>query len=123
MFFFFKQKTAYEMRISDWSSDVCSSDLVTGLPNRLHLRREAERQLYTATNDRTRAALIFIDLDRFKSVNDTLGHHIGDQLLGIVASRLSVVIDAECESGMHAERPLAARLGGDEFTVLVPDVA
>src|SRR3546814_12827235 len=41
----------------------------------------------------------------------------------MVASRLSVVIDAECESGMHAERPLAARLGGDEFTVLVPDVA
>src|SRR3546814_15507176 len=94
-------------------------DAVTGLPNRLHLRREAERQLYTATNDRTRAALIFIDLDRFKSVNDTLGHHIGDQLLGIVASRLSVVIDAECESGMHAERPLAARLGGDEVTVQI----
>src|SRR3546814_14363197 len=87
------------MRMSYWISDLCSSDL------------------------RTRAALIFIDLDRFKSVNDTLGHHIGDQLLGIVASRLSVVIDAECESGMHAERPLAARLGGDEFTVLVPDVA
>lgn len=103
--------------------DLAMHDAVTGLPNRLHLRREAERQLYTATNDRTRAALIFIDLDRFKSVNDTLGHHIGDQLLGIVASRLSVVIDAECESGMHAERPLAARLGGDEFTVLVPDVA
>src|SRR3546814_15688304 len=87
------------MRMSYWISDLCSSDL------------------------RTRAALIFIDLDRFKSVNDTLGHHIGDQLLGIVASRLSVVIDAECESGMHAERPLAARLGGDGLTHPVPGVA
>lgn len=104
--------------------DLAMHDAVTGLPNRLHLRREAERQLYSTAEERTKAALIFIDLDRFKSVNDTLGHQIGDQLLGMVGSRLNIVIDAECDAGeglLH--RPLAARLGGDEFTVLVPSIA
>lgn len=103
--------------------DLAMHDAVTGLPNRLHLRREAEKHLYATARDNGCAALIFIDLDRFKSVNDTLGHHIGDQLLGMVAARLNVVIDAECEKGTADARPLAARLGGDEFTVLVPDVA
>lgn len=111
--------------------ELAMFDAVTGLPNRLHLRREAERQLYSADRDKCDAAIIFIDLDRFKSVNDTLGHQMGDELLGTVASRLNVVIDTEMEaSGKRAgsstaarpiiARPIAARLGGDEFTVLVP---
>ncbi len=104
--------------------DLAMYDFVTGLPNRLHLRREAERHLYSADEKQACAALIFIDLDRFKSVNDTLGHQIGDQLLGIVASRLNVVIDAESEPGGGLlARPFAARLGGDEFTILMPAVS
>ena len=102
--------------------ELAMFDPVTGLPNRLHLRREAERRLYSADSTQTRAAMLFIDLDRFKSVNDTLGHQIGDQLLGMVASRLNIVIDSEADSATMTRdhRPIAARLGGDEFTVMVP---
>lgn len=99
--------------------DLAMHDSVTGLPNRLHLRREAERQLYSSA-EQTQAALILIDLDRFKSVNDSLGHQIGDQLLGMVASRLNIVIEAEADNHSENRKPLAARLGGDEFTVLIP---
>lgn len=101
--------------------DLAMHDSVTGLPNRLHLRREAERLLYSLNEDQ--AALMFIDLDRFKTVNDTLGHHIGDQLLGMVAARLNIVVDADHEENeRQLTRPLVARLGGDEFTILMPGI-
>ena len=95
-------------------------DPVTSLPNRIHFRREAERMLHGEAGD-CRLALLFIDLDGFKEVNDSLGHAAGDQVLVMVANRLRGVAKAEAKPGSLAP-PLLARLAGDEFTMLFPDV-
>ena len=95
-------------------------DPVTSLPNRLHFRSEADKLLGEA-NDATRSAMLFVDLDRFKSVNDSLGHARGDQLLIMVANRLRVVVNAEYAGGART-RPLLARLAGDEFTMFFPEI-
>jgi diguanylate cyclase (GGDEF)-like protein len=94
-------------------------DPVTSLPNRLNFRAEAERIL--AKPEGRSAAMLFIDLDRFKAVNDSLGHARGDQLLVMVANRLRVLINSEAAGS--ARRSLLARLAGDEFTLLFPDVS
>lgn len=94
-------------------------DPVTTLPNRVHFRREAERILGSRDSG---AALLFIDLDGFKEVNDRLGHAQGDQVLVMVANRLRVVLKAEVADGTLAP-PLLARLAGDEFTMLLPEVS
>ena len=96
-------------------------DPVTSLPNRLHFRSEADK-LLGESSDGSISAMMFVDLDRFKSVNDSLGHARGDQLLIMVANRLRVVVNAEF-TGDHAARPLLARLAGDEFTLFLPAVA
>jgi diguanylate cyclase len=88
-------------------------DGLTGLPNRALL---AERLLQTLADDgRPRAAtgLLLIDLDRFKEINDTLGHHYGDAVLAQVGSRIAGQLD---------DRDTVARLGGDEFAVLLPEI-
>jgi diguanylate cyclase (GGDEF)-like protein len=95
-------------------------DPVTALPNRVHFRREAERVLEACGRDEC-SALLFIDLDGFKEVNDRLGHAQGDQVLTMVANRLRVVIQAEAGTGA-AWQPLIARLAGDEFTMLLPGI-
>lgn len=94
-------------------------DPVTSLPNRLNFRAEAERLL--AKSENRTPAMLFVDLDRFKAVNDSLGHARGDQLLVMVANRLRVLINSEAVGA--ARRPLLARLAGDEFTLFFPDVA
>src|SRR5207253_10449148 len=68
-----------------------------------------------------RSAMLFVDLDRFKLVNDSLGHARGDQLLIMVANRLRVVVNAEY-AGSARSRPLLARLAGDEFTIFFPAI-
>src|SRR5262245_31055827 len=95
-------------------------DPVTSLPNRLHFRAEADKML-AARPEETKAAMLFVDLDRFKNVNDSLGHARGDQLLIMVANRLRVVVTAELGEGM-VQRPLLARLAGDEFTIFFPEI-
>ena len=95
-------------------------DPVTSLPNRLHFRSEADKLLSEAAPG-SRSAMLFVDLDRFKSVNDNLGHARGDQLLIMVANRLRVVVTAEFTEGV-ARRPILARLAGDEFTLFFPEV-
>ena len=90
-------------------------DPVTQLPNRTHFRREAARSLEGLGPD-TLAGLFFIDLDKFKSVNDSFGHAHGDQLLAKVADRLRQL------SGGSGPPLLVGRLAGDEFTVLASDV-
>jgi diguanylate cyclase (GGDEF)-like protein len=87
-------------------------DDLTGLPNRNRFRVEVSDAIAAAARGRTRLAVAVVDLDRFKDVNDTLGHHVGDRLLVLLAERLQ---------GAAAERGLTvARLGGDEFGVLLP---
>ena len=95
-------------------------DPVTSLPNRLHFRAEADK-LLAARAPETMAAMLFVDLDRFKNVNDSLGHARGDQLLIMVANRLRVVVTAEIGEA-QAGRPLLARLAGDEFTIFFPEI-
>ncbi|MGW0366264.1 putative bifunctional diguanylate cyclase/phosphodiesterase [Streptomyces sp. NPDC002990] len=86
-------------------------DPLTGLPNRQWLLERAWTALDQAERLGTRAALVLIDLDRFRAVNDTLGHLAGDRLLLQIADRLRQALPPEAE---------AARLGGDEFAVLLP---
>jgi len=87
---------------------VAHHDALTGLPNRLHLQISLEQVIAAAKRENQEVAVMFIDLDRFKVINDTLGHNIGDGLLVEVAHRLR-----ECVR----ESDLLARLGGDEFVV------
>jgi diguanylate cyclase (GGDEF)-like protein len=95
-------------------------DPVTSLPNRLHFRSEADK-LMSEVLDGEKSAMLFVDLDRFKLVNDNLGHARGDQLLIMVANRLRVVVNAEF-TGSARTRPLLARLAGDEFTIFFPEI-
>ncbi len=95
-------------------------DPVTGLANRTNFRRTSERML-AALGPGDTAVLYFIDLDRFKAVNDTLGHATGDVLLGMVANRLRAVADRFAAES-DAKPPLIGRLAGDEFTMFFPEL-
>jgi diguanylate cyclase (GGDEF)-like protein len=110
-----------EVRLSIESAHALGMyDPVTSLPNRLHFRSEADKLLGEMVGG-TSAAMLFVDLDRFKMVNDSLGHARGDQLLIMVANRLRVVVNAEF-NGSSRVRPLLARLAGDEFTMFFPEI-
>ena len=89
-------------------------DVLTGLPNRVLLLERLQQALADAERVNRLVAVLFLDLDRFKVINDTLGHHIGDALLKVVAERLRSCV-----------RPgdTISRLGGDEFTVFLANVA
>ena len=88
-------------------------DNLTGLPNRLSLHEDLDRALDHAKSAKSRCAMLMIDLDRFKAVNDTLGHPVGDKLLAQVAARLK---------GMMERGMTCGRLGGDEFAVVLHNV-
>ena len=111
---------------------LANFDALTGLPNRRQLLWRAERALDQARRQQHQFALLLIDLDRFKIINDTLGHGAGDELLVEVGRRLRACVrhsDQVMESGLEvagarAHRSLEAvgRLGGDEFVALLPEV-
>jgi diguanylate cyclase (GGDEF)-like protein/PAS domain S-box-containing protein len=88
-------------------------DSLTGLSNRHRMSSHLENMLAAFKQAKRSCAVMMLDLDRFKQVNDTLGHPAGDELLKQVAERLGRVIDKSCELG---------RLGGDEFEVILPDI-
>jgi len=105
----------------DTVSHLAMFDAVTGLPNRTSFRRSCERVLAELSEGQS-AALLFIDLDRFKLVNDTMGHATGDLLLEMVANRLRAVGErfaGECDR----YAPLIGRLSGDEFTMFFVGIA
>lgn len=85
-------------------------DALTGLPNRSHWMRHARSAIKIAQRHDDKLAVLFLDLDQFKTVNDSLGHAVGDQLLTVVATRLA---------GCVRENDMLARLGGDEFVALL----
>lgn len=89
-------------------------DTLTGLPNRLRFIANLEQAIESAKRHNHKVALMFLDLDRFKHINDTFGHDVGDQLLKSIAERLKSCVRAE---------DTVARLGGDEFTVVLTEVA
>jgi diguanylate cyclase (GGDEF)-like protein/PAS domain S-box-containing protein len=89
-------------------------DALTGLPNRLLFQDRISQQLAAARRDGMTAGVLFVDLDEFKVVNDTMGHGVGDELLVAAALRLSDLI---------RDSDTAARLGGDEFALLIGNVA
>jgi diguanylate cyclase (GGDEF)-like protein/PAS domain S-box-containing protein len=89
-------------------------DTLTGLPNRLMVTESLKDALKYAEQWRTRCAFLMIDLDRFKAVNDSLGHQIGDQLLAQVSQRLEE---------LATDNEMCGRLGGDEFAVVIRDAS
>ena len=88
--------------------------MLTGLPNRSLLKDRTILAISQAKRNKHKVAMIFLDLDRFKIVNDSLGHNIGDQLLQAVSRRLQSCL---------REGDTLSRLGGDEFALLLPNIA
>jgi len=88
-------------------------DALTGLPNRAHARERLEQAIAARPGDGQCSAVLMLDLDRFKEINDTLGHGFGDQVLREVGRRLRQAVRPE---------DMVARLGGDEFMVLMQDI-
>ena len=88
-------------------------DPLTHLPNRLSFEAQLTQNLRICEREGRQLALMLIDLDNFKNINDTLGHHVGDELLQLVAGRLHDSVRAS---------DLVARLGGDEFVVVLPEI-
>ncbi len=100
-------------RLSQQMSFQATHDALTGLPNRACLTEHLQTSLKAAAADGGSLAVMFIDLDRFKVVNDTLGHDVGDQLLREVARRLKACV---------REGDMVSRLGGDEFVIVTRSV-
>jgi len=88
-------------------------DILTGLPNRRFFFERLEQMITESENKSSKAAILYIDLDAFKDINDTYGHKIGDGVLMTVGNRLLQCIQ---------EPDIAARLGGDEFAVLIQNI-
>ena len=123
----------YMLRASDAFNDVVAKkkqiqelaffDHLTGLANRKLFKDTLDDALAQSARDGTQLAVLFMDLDRFKTVNDTLGHHIGDYLLKEVAERVSSCI-RETDTFSRAIKKKAkryiSRMGGDEFTLMLP---
>jgi diguanylate cyclase (GGDEF)-like protein/PAS domain S-box-containing protein len=101
-----------QREVEDQIRHMAHHDALTGLPNRVLLYDRMDQLVHRALRGVGRFSLLFIDLDRFKNVNDTLGHKVGDRLLRVVAQRIS---------GCVREGDTVARIGGDEFVVLLTD--
>ena len=108
----FVQDVSSRIQAEERLQYLATRDALTGLPNRLLLQERLTQAIAQAKRSGRRIGVMFIDLDRFKNVNDTLGHRIGDELLKRITASLSEALRAT---------DLLARLGGDEFMVIVED--
>ena len=108
----FVQDVSSRIQAEERLQYLATRDALTGLPNRLLLQERLAGAIAKAKRNGHRVGVLFIDLDRFKNVNDSLGHRIGDELLKRVTASLSAAL---------RETDLLARLGGDEFMVIVED--
>jgi len=98
----------------DKINNLAYSDILTGLPNRTLFQEQLAETIASSALHQKKFALMFIDLDHFKHINDSMGHAIGDQLLVKIAKRLSFSIRSH---------DMLARLGGDEFVIILPEIA
>jgi diguanylate cyclase (GGDEF)-like protein len=103
-----------QRRSTDKINKMARFDTLTGLPNRLLINEALSKAMADADKWSSRCAFMMIDLDRFKAVNDTLGHPVGDRLLSRVSERLGQLV---------TENEVIGRLGGDEFAVVVRDAS
>jgi PleD family two-component response regulator len=94
-------------------SHMAEHDLLTGLPNRLLMTYRLEQSMTLAQRNNYQVALMFLDIDHFKNINDSLGHAIGDELLQSVAKRLQACVRLS---------DTVSRYGGDEFVVLLSEI-
>ncbi len=108
----FVQDVSSRIQAEERLQYLATRDALTGLPNRLLLQERLALAIAQAKRSARHVGVLYIDLDRFKNVNDTLGHRIGDELLKRVTATLSTAL---------RETDLLARLGGDEFMVIVED--
>jgi diguanylate cyclase (GGDEF)-like protein/PAS domain S-box-containing protein len=108
----FVQDVSLRIQAEERLQHMATRDALTGLPNRVLLNERLAQAIAHAKRSGRRVGVLFIDLDRFKNVNDTLGHRIGDELLKSVSAALGSAL---------RDTDLLARLGGDEFMVVVED--
>ena len=108
----FVQDVSLRIQAEERLQHMATRDALTGLPNRLLLHERLAQAIAQAKRNCRRVGVLFIDLDRFKNVNDTLGHRIGDELLKSVSAALTAAL---------RDTDFLARLGGDEFMVVVED--
>ncbi len=126
-------RVKYMLRASEAFRDVIDKQLqiqelayydhLTGLANRTMFKDSLEIILAESVEENAQLAILFMDLDRFKTINDTLGHHVGDVLLQNVAKRISSCIrdsDSFRRLDKNEARSYVSRLGGDEFTIILP---
>ncbi len=120
-----RDATGKAVRMAGFQTDINEGkveDPLTGLPNRLHLLERLEVSIEAARQNSFKFAVLFIDLDKFKQVNDSLGHAAGDELLIGVAGRLQVAVNTTARSDVAGGQSVVARLGGDEFAILFDDI-
>lgn len=110
-------------QMQDHIQHLAYHDSLTDLPNRAMFNRHLSRAVQQSRQHGRSLAILFIDLDRFKNVNDTLGHDAGDRLLQEMARRLRNAMRGDLLAHLNNRHNLVARLGGDEFVVLLEDIS
>jgi len=109
----FKQNAIEKAKLQEKLNHLANHDSLTGLPTRQYALKTLEKLIKKSKENNGKLAIMFVDLDDFKRVNDTYGHHVGDQVLKNVAHGLSSSV---------RKNDIVARIGGDEFLIIVPDI-